>query len=76
MSPIAERLREELLALPNEERDALIASVTEDRGAPYTLHPAWDAELRHRSAEYRAGRMEAITLDQFEKELDETSDLA
>jgi putative addiction module component (TIGR02574 family) len=76
MSPTIERLREELLALPTEERESLIASISQNADkAPFTLHPAWPAELRFRSEEYRAGRMEGIPWEQYEKELDEPVDL-
>ena len=45
MSPTLEKLREDLLSLPSEQRQSLIASVTEGPdyhgGFSVTLHPAW-----------------------------------
>jgi hypothetical protein len=72
MPSTLEKLREDLLSLPSEQRQSLIASVTEGPdGVPVALHPAWPAELRFRSEEYRAGRMEGIPWEEYEKELDE-----
>jgi putative addiction module component (TIGR02574 family) len=72
MSPTLERLREDILALPTEERDTLIASVYGDAGeVAFTLHPAWKAELQFRSQEIEAGRMGSVSWEDYEKELDE-----
>jgi putative addiction module component (TIGR02574 family) len=55
----------------------LIASVSGKADAvSFQLHPAWPAELRFRSEEYRAGRMEGIPWEEYEEELDESVDLA
>lgn len=71
MSPTIERLREEILALPSDQRQSLIASVQENaETASFELHPAWKAELRFRSEEYRAGRVEVTSLEEYERELD------
>jgi hypothetical protein len=71
MSPTIEKLREDILALPSDQRQSLIASVQENADtAAFELHPGWKAELRFRSEEYRAGRVEVTSLEDYEKELD------
>jgi len=71
-----EQIREEFLALPNEERQRLILSLP-DTGeiAPLGLHPAWSEELRRRSEDLKSGRMEGIPWEVVEKELDSLDDL-
>ena len=71
MSPTAEKLREELLALPTEERRALIASVS-DPGeyGDFNLHPDWDAELDRRSEALASGEDQGVTWDEARRRLD------
>ena len=71
-----EQIREEVLSLPEEERQRLILSLPDATDpAPLGLHPAWNEELRRRSEEYVSGHMEGIPWEIVEKELDSLDDL-
>ncbi len=71
-----DQIREEVLALPDEERQRLILSLPETTDlAPLGLHPAWMEELHRRSEEFQSGHMEGIPWEIVEKELDSLDDL-
>jgi putative addiction module component (TIGR02574 family) len=71
-----DQLREELLALPDEDRNRLILSLPDnDEIVPLDLHPAWAEELRFRRDELNTGRMDTIPWETVEKELDSLDDL-
>ena len=72
MSPTIERLREEILALPAEERYDLIDSVLENREVvALGLHPAWGPEIERRFQDFQNGTTQGVPWEDVEKELDE-----
>jgi putative addiction module component (TIGR02574 family) len=79
MSPILEKLREEALALPQEERlelaDSLYVSLDAD-GADFQLHPSWDAEIERRVEELRSGKVQGIPAEDVFREIDALVDRA
>ena len=72
MSPTAERLRQEILALPTEERFALIEAIIEPRETvPLGLHPSWEAELDRRMQSFRDGTAKLYSEEEVNRELEE-----
>jgi putative addiction module component (TIGR02574 family) len=70
-----EELREEVLALPADQREELILSISEASNTePFDLHPSWKEELKRRSDDFHSGRVTAIPWEVVEKELDEIVD--
>ncbi|MEX0716631.1 MAG: addiction module protein [Planctomycetaceae bacterium] len=61
MSPRSERILQEVLALPAEERRELIDAllVADPPGDDLPFDPAWLSEISRRSAELDAGTVEA-----------------
>jgi putative addiction module component (TIGR02574 family) len=74
MSPDAERLLTEAMALPDDERAAL-AVILEDsvgRGSSIEgLEAAWAAEIQDRLTAVRSGEVELIPTEEVERELEE-----
>jgi putative addiction module component (TIGR02574 family) len=71
MSATIEKLREEIHALPKEDREALLALVIEDvEEPPLDFYPDWDAELDRRSAELRSGKVEGIPWEEVKRQID------
>ncbi len=74
-SPTLEKLREKILALPIDQREILIASVSVNREVvPLGLHPDWEAELDRRMQDFCDGKAELISEEDMEKELEEMVD--
>jgi hypothetical protein len=71
-----DQLRDELLALPAEDRNRLVLSLPDNNEiVPLGLHPDWTEELRFRREELNAGRMDTIPWETVERELDSLDDL-
>ena len=79
MSPILEKLREEALALPQEERlelaDSLYVSLDVDAD-DFQLHPSWDAEIERRVEELRSAKVQGIPAEDVFREIDALVDRA
>ena len=72
MSLTLDQLREEVLALPLEDRQNFIASVSRDLNiVPSGLHPAWEAEIDRRIQDFHDGKTQGIPWEEVDKELDE-----
>jgi putative addiction module component (TIGR02574 family) len=72
-----EQLRDEVLALPVEQRDWLFSSTSPDpESVPFTLSPAWRAEIDRRMERFESGQSQLIPWETVEQELDSLDDLA
>ena len=64
----AQRLYEEALALPEEEREdlalRLLQSVAAGQDEPVQLHPEWEAEIARRVERYRSGQSRPISAEE------------
>ena len=70
-SPALSKLREEILALPPEQRELLIASVSSSADGPLGLSPAWKAEIERRMQRFHEGKSELISEEDLDRELEE-----
>ncbi|MCA9659575.1 MAG: addiction module protein [Myxococcales bacterium] len=75
MTALAQRLLDEALALPAEERRALIEALEESlAGASRGLSRAWQAEVGRRAAEVRDGEVRVVRWDEVEARIRRTLD--
>lgn len=75
MTAIAQRLLDEALALPAEERRALIEALEESlAGASRGLSEVWRAEVGRRAAEVRDGDVRVVRWDEVEARIRRTLD--
>ena len=76
MTPNANRLYEDAMALPEDERAELAArlldSLTKD--TPSQLHPAWGEELCRRLAQVDSGEVTPISWEEVKRTAWETVD--
>lgn len=73
MTDHAQRLLEEALALPPDEREALIEALSASpRDEPATLRPRWKAAVRDRLGDLAEGRVEAVPGHEVEERLRRT----
>jgi putative addiction module component (TIGR02574 family) len=70
-SPVLAKLREEILALPSEQRELLIASVYNGVDASFGLSPGWKAEIERRMKRFHAGESELFSEEDVDRELEE-----
>lgn len=70
-SPVLAKLREEILALPDEQRELLIASVSSSTDSSFELSPAWQAEIERRMQRFHEGKSELISEEDADRELEE-----
>jgi putative addiction module component (TIGR02574 family) len=74
-SPVIENLRERILALPPEERELLLASVSGSVDDPsFKLHSDWDMEIKRRVDDLRSGKVQGIPAEDVFREIDEILD--
>jgi len=67
-----DQLREEMLALPADDRERLISSLVQKTPiASHGLHPAWDAEIERRIQDFHDGKTQGIPWEEVDKELDQ-----
>ena len=75
MSPKLQRIEDEALHLPPEDRELLVESLLRSLqdSAGTDIDPAWIAEAERRYREYRSGQVQAIPgdglFDQIRQEL-------
>lgn len=72
MSPLLERLRDEALTLPEDERRKLVDSLSESLGNipnELALSPEWMAEIDRRTRALENGTAELIDEEDVEREL-------
>jgi len=67
-SPVLVKLRKEILALPSEQRELLIASVSDDS---FELSPAWKSEIERRMQRFHEGKSDVISEEDADRELEE-----
>lgn len=65
MSPQLQRIEEEALLLPPEDREHLVERLLRSlqRNAEVTIDPVWLAEAERRYRDYRSGQAQAIPGD-------------
>jgi putative addiction module component (TIGR02574 family) len=77
MAPLAEKLLQEALALPEDARvdlaEALLESV-EHEPADEGVEEAWSAEARRRLEEVRSGAVKPVPWEEAEKQIFDPSD--
>lgn len=74
MSPEAERLLEEALKLPDDDREVLAVILEDSLGDGSTeedREAAWGAEIQRRLEEVRAGKVQLIPWEEVQRELEE-----
>jgi len=72
MSLTLDQLREEVLALPADDREQLISSLLQNTQiASHGLHPAWDAEIDRRIQDFHDGKTQGIPWEEVDKDLDQ-----
>ena len=77
MNPLAAELLERALTLSSEDRGALASALIDsldDEEADYSeeIDPTWAAEIKRRVDAIHAGTAKFLTLEEFERLLDET----
>lgn len=70
MSPNAQRLLEQALQLPLDERDWLAESLLMAGEPEAEVTSAWDAEIQHRLDEIDSGKVEMIPLEDVLADMD------
>ena len=69
----AQQILEEALALPPDEREALVEALRASlRGTPVTLDPPWRATVHDRLSELESGRVQAVPAHEVEARLRRT----
>lgn len=75
MTALAQRLLDEALALPAEERRALLEALEESlAGASRGLTRSWRAEVGRRAAELREGDVRVVRWDEVDARIRRTLD--
>jgi putative addiction module component (TIGR02574 family) len=71
-----DQIREEVLALPNDQQLEIADTVycCAEPAHPQELHPSWAEELQRRSDELHTGRSVGIPWEEVELELDRIID--
>jgi putative addiction module component (TIGR02574 family) len=66
-----EQLRDEVLALPVEQREWLFTSTSTGlETAPLGLHPDWAIEIDRRVKDFESGKTTGISWEEAERELE------
>lgn len=71
MGSEARKILEQALALPEDEREELVAALSDSLSAePATLGPEWNAEIKGRIEEIRSGEVEPVSWSEVKADLD------
>jgi putative addiction module component (TIGR02574 family) len=66
-----EQLRDQVLALPPDQRDWLFTSTSaEAEEIALGLHPSWEAEIDRRVKDFESGKTKGMPWEEAERELE------
>ena len=70
MGSEARKILEQALALPENEREELVAALSDSLSPePVTLSPEWNAEIKSRIEEIRSGEVEPVSWSEVKADL-------
>lgn len=69
MSPQTQKLLEEVLQLPLEDREMIASELYESIDPEFADEAAWSAEVQRRVAELKAGTVETISWEQVRQKM-------